>query len=445
MQSWTPESWRLKIAAQQPVYSDQEPLVKVEQALRAMPPLVSIGEIDSLRSQLRMACKGEAFLLQGGDCAESFSQFNANGIRDLYKVLMQMAVVLSYAGSVPVIKVGRLAGQFAKPRSSDLEVREGVSLPSYRGDIINDIAFNESARRPDPQRMLQAYHQSTATMNLVRAFSHGGMADLQKVSEWNLDFASDSAVNDRYQNMAQEILRALRFMQVCGVNGSNTPSLHETHLYTSHEALLLNYEQALLQVSDDGRHYCGSAHMLWIGERTRQLDGAHVEFLRGVANPVGVKISDKITPDELLKLIAALNPDNEAGRLTLISRMGAERVEQGLPGLVEAVSREGLEVVWSCDPMHGNTKTATNGMKTRSFEAVFSEVLSFFNILHGQGAVPGGVHLEMTGAHVTECVGGAYHVSEDDLAQCYTTQCDPRLNAQQVLELAFALASEIHR
>ncbi|MEY3017076.1 MAG: hypothetical protein RL336_211 [Pseudomonadota bacterium] len=445
MKPWSPSSWREMPAAQQPLYPDAVALRKVESQLDGMPPLVSIGEIDALRRQLAQASRGEAFLLQGGDCAESFSQFSAEGIRDLFKVLMQMAVVLAYAGAVPVVKVGRLAGQFAKPRSADFEEKQGQRLPSYRGDIINDIAFNPESRRPDPVRMLQAYHQSTATMNLVRAYSQGGLADLQKVSEWNLDFVSDSAVNARYQSMAQEILKALRFMRVCGVNSDNTPSLHETHLYTSHEALLLNYEQSLLQCAEDGRYYCGSAHMLWIGERTRQLDGAHVEFLRGVANPIGVKISDKILPDELLALVRALNPDNEAGRLTLISRMGADRVEVGLPALVEAVSREGLNVVWSCDPMHGNTKSASNGMKTRSFDAVCAEVLSFFKILRNAGAHAGGVHLEMTGAHVTECVGGAYHVSEDDLALCYTTQCDPRLNAQQVLELAFALAAEIQR
>lgn len=445
MRIWTPDSWRDCPAAQQPLYPDAVALRRVEASLGGMPPLVSIGEIDALRQQLGQASRGEAFLLQGGDCAESFSQFSAEGIRDLYKVFMQMAVVLAYAGSVPVIKVSRLAGQFAKPRSADVEERKGVRLPSYRGDIINDIAFNAESRRPDPQRMLQAYHQSTATMNLVRAFSQGGLADLQKVSEWNLDFASDNAINVRYQSMAQEILRALRFMRVCGVNSDNTPSLHETHLYTSHEALLLNYEQSLLQIADDGRHYCGSAHMLWIGERTRQLDGAHVEFLRGVANPIGVKISNNISDDELLRLISTLNPENDGGRLTLISRMGADKVANGLPRLVEAVTREGLNVVWSCDPMHGNTKSASNGMKTRSFDAVSAEVMSFFSILRGAGAVPGGVHLEMTGAHVTECVGGAYTVTEEDLAQCYTTQCDPRLNAQQVLELAFALAAEIHR
>lgn len=445
MKPWSPSSWRDMPAAQQPLYPDAVALRKVESQLDGMPPLVSIGEVDALRRQLAKASRGEAFLLQGGDCAESFSQFSAEGIQDLFKVLMQMAVVLAYAGSVPVVKVGRLAGQFAKPRSADFEEKQGQRLPSYRGDIINDIVFHPESRRPDPARMLQAYHQSTATMNLVRAYSQGGLADLHKVSEWNLDFVSDSAVNVRYQSMAQEILKALRFMQVCGVNSDNTPSLHETHLYTSHEALLLNYEQSLLQCAEDGRYYCGSAHMLWIGERTRQLDGAHVEFLRGVANPIGVKVSDKIQPDELLALVRTLNPDNEAGRLTLISRMGADRVEAGLPALVEAVAREGLNVVWSCDPMHGNTKSASNGMKTRSFDAVCAEVLSFFKILRQADAHAGGVHLEMTGAHVTECVGGAYHVGEDDLALCYTTQCDPRLNAQQVLELAFALAAEIQR
>lgn len=445
MKPWSPSSWRDMPAAQQPLYPDAVALRKVESQLDGMPPLVSIGEVDALRRQLAKASRGEAFLLQGGDCAESFSQFSAEGIQDLFKVLMQMAVVLAYAGSVPVVKVGRLAGQFAKPRSADFEEKQGQRLPSYRGDIINDIVFHPESRRPDPARMLQAYHQSTATMNLVRAYSQGGLADLHKVSEWNLDFVSDSAVNVRYQSMAQEILKALRFMQVCGVNSDNTPSLHETHLYTSHEALLLNYEQSLLQCAEDGRYYCGSAHMLWIGERTRQLDGAHVEFLRGVANPIGVKVSDKIQPDELLALVRTLNPDNEAGRLTLISRMGADRVEAGLPALVEAVAREGLNVVWSCDPMHGNTKSANNGMKTRSFDAVCAEVLSFFKILRQADAHAGGVHLEMTGAHVTECVGGAYHVGEDDLALCYTTQCDPRLNAQQVLELAFALAAEIQR
>lgn len=441
MNHWTPESWRSKDAKQQPVYEDNAALVATESALAAMPPLVFAEEARELRRQLALATEGKAFLLQGGDCAESFADFSANSIRDTFKVLLQMAVVLTYAGRRPVVKVGRIAGQFAKPRSAPTEVIDGVELPSFRGDIINDLAAKPEARRADPQRMLQAYHQSTATLNLVRAFAQGGLADLHQVNDWNRSFVAANPLRERYENMAQRIEEALAFMEVCGLNSTNTPSLHQTQFYTSHEALLLNYEQALTREDSlTGDWYNCSAHMLWIGERTRQLDGAHVEFFRGIHNPVGVKIGPGISEDELLKLVDALNPQNEAGRLTLITRMGADTLAEKLPPLVRAINREGRKVVWSSDPMHGNTVKAGNNFKTRSFDRILSEIQQFFTALESEGAHPGGIHLEMTGQHVTECTGGAYKISEEDLASCYRTQCDPRLNGDQVLELAFCVA-----
>ncbi len=441
MKNWKPESWRSKEALQQPVYGDQQQLADVEARLAAQPPLVFAEEARQLRRQLAAAAEGKAFLLQGGDCAESFSDFSAVAIRDLFKVLMQMAVVLTYAGRKPVVKVGRLAGQFAKPRSAATETQQGVELPSFRGDIINGVAFETDARRADPERMLQAYHQCTATLNLVRAFAQGGLADLHRVHQWNKDFVSDNPACDQYQQLAGQIQDALSFMEVCGINSENTATLRETTLYTSHEALLLNYEQALTRRDSlTGNWFDCSAHMPWIGERTRQLDGAHVEFLRGVGNPVGVKISQAINPDELIALIDALNPGNEPGRLTLINRMGVGNTEVFLPALAQRVADEGRSVVWSCDPMHGNTEQAASGLKTRSFDKILTEIKQFFEVLEGCNQHPGGLHLEMTGAHVTECVGGAYHDSESDLASCYRSQCDPRLNAQQVLELSFKVA-----
>jgi len=448
---WSPDSWRAHTALQQPIYNDTAEVGSVESQLQALPALVSMAEIEQLKVKLAAACNGEAFLLQGGDCAETFADFSTSSIQDLFKVLMQMAVVLTYAGRVPVIKVGRIAGQFAKPRSTDHEVRDGISLPSFRGDIINGIEFSAAARQADPQRMLQAYHQSMATVNLLRSFTLDGLADLHQVNAWNLDFVRANPACERYKQLADQICDALAFMEVCGVSSETTPALRQTEVFTSHEALLLNYEQSLLQqvnsrvnaeaVTDD--YYAMSGHMLWVGERTRQLNGAHIEFLRGVQNPLGIKISSAIKPAELSALIHRLNPSNIAGRVTLISRMGADNTALYLPALAQRVADEGHKVVWSCDPMHGNTIKTANGMKTRSFDSIMREIEQFFAVLPVYGQYPGGLHLEMTGAHVTECVGGAYHISETDLASCYKTQCDPRLNAQQVLELSFRVAELI--
>ena len=448
---WQPNSWRLFNARQQPNYSDQSQLFAVEQSLSKMPPLVFVDEVKQLRSQLALASSGKAFLLQGGDCAETFADFSADGIRDLFKVLMQMSVVLTYAGRKPVVKVGRLAGQFAKPRSAAVEQQAGITLASFRGDIINGVAFTEQARQADPQRMIQAYHQSTATLNLLRSFAKGGLADLHQVNEWNLSFVSGNAACEQYAQLASQIQDALEFMEVCGITSESTPALKETTLYTSHEALLLNYEQSLTRAetpqnsSLEGQAiqqqwFDCSAHMLWVGERTRQPDGAHIEFLRGIENPIGIKLSHNIRPDELIDLLDRLNPNNSAGKIVLISRMGADHTAQYLPPLVERVNQEGRSLVWSCDPMHGNTIKAAGGIKTRSFDSIIDEVEQFFAVLPAYGEHAGGLHLEMTGAHVTECVGGAYHVSEADLASRYKTQCDPRLNAEQVLELSFIVA-----
>lgn len=436
--SWSPDSWRRKVAHQQPHYEDPMALANVESQLSTFPPLVFAVETRQLREKLAQVAEGNAFLLQGGDCAETFADFSANSIRDTFKVIMQMAIVLTYAGRKPVVKVGRIAGQFAKPRSSGVEVRDGVELPSFRGDIINGPDFTTGAREVDPQRMLRAYHQSTATLNLLRAFAHGGLADLHQVSGWNLGFVAGNELCEQYQQLAHEIRDALSFMEVLGINSNNNSVLRQTDLYTSHEALLLNYEEALTRrdsLTDDW--YNCAAHMLWIGERTRQLDAAHVEYMRGINNPIGVKIGPSITAGELLALIDALNPTNEAGRLTLITRMGADVLAEKLPQLARAVTAEGRKVVWSSDPMHGNTIKASNGFKTRSFDRILTEIQQFFGVLKAEGAHPGGIHLEMTGQQVTECVGGSYCVSEEDLARRYETQCDPRLNADQVLEMAF--------
>ncbi len=437
-QPWSPASWRTKTAHQQPRYRDGLALADVENQLSTLPPLVFAEETRQLRRELAEVAEGNAFLLQGGDCAESFVDFSADNIRDTFKVILQMAIVLTYAGRKPVVKVGRIAGQFAKPRSADTEVRDGIELPSFRGDIVNGPEFTPEAREVDPQRMLRAYHQSTATLNLLRAFAHGGLADLQQVNGWNLGFVSGNEQCEQYQQLAHEIRDALSFMQVMGITSENTPVLRETDLYTSHEALLLNYEEALTRRdSMSGHWYNCAAHMLWIGERTRQLDAAHVEFMRGIHNPIGVKIGPSITGDELLRMIDALNPNNEAGRLTLITRMGADVLADKLPELARRVTQEGRKVVWSSDPMHGNTVKASNDFKTRSFDRILMEIQQFFQVLRSEGAHPGGIHLEMTGQRVTECVGGAYRVSEEDLANRYKTQCDPRLNADQVLEMAF--------
>ncbi|WP_026958431.1 class II 3-deoxy-7-phosphoheptulonate synthase [Aliagarivorans taiwanensis] len=444
MSEWSPSSWRSKPVKQLPSYPDQAALEAVEKELAAQPPLVFAGEARALRDDLAKVARGEAFLLQGGDCAESFDEFQTSHIRDTFKALMQMAVVLTFGGQKPVVKVGRIAGQFAKPRSADMEEVDGVSLPSYRGDIINAINFDEKSRVPDPERMLKAYHQSTSTQNLLRAFANGGLADLNQVHKWNLDFIAKSPLGERYENISNSIEEALAFMAACGINTQNAPQLRETTLYTSHEALLLPYEQALTRKDSlTGRWYDCSAHMLWIGDRTRQPDHAHIEFLRGVENAIGLKAGPTTDPDELLRIIDTINPENEAGRLNLIIRMGADNVADHLPQLVRAVEREGKQVVWSCDPMHGNTVKAPNGYKTRRVDDILREVQQFFQIHKSEGTYGGGVHFEMTGRNVTECVGGAFQITEHDLAARYHTYCDPRLNADQALELAFLIADHI--
>ena len=434
-------SWRRFPIRQQPDYPDRERLESVEADLRALPPLVFAQEIRDLRQRLADVGAGRGFLLQGGDCAESFSEFSANKIRDTFRTLLQMAVVLTFAGRRPVTKIARMAGQFAKPRSADFEEVDGVSLPSFRGDIINSAQADEAARIPDPTRMLNAYHQSASTLNLLRAFAQGGFADLHQVHRWNVSFIESNPSKERYLKLSKRIEDALAFMEVCGITSETAPAIRETQLYTSHEALLLNYEEALSRIdSFTGKPYDCSAHFLWIGERTRQLDHAHVEFFRHIDNPVGVKIGPGTTPDELLRLIDALNPANEPGRLTLITRMGADLLPQKLPALVRAVQREGRELVWSCDPMHGNTVKASSGYKTRQFDSILRELQQFFAVHQAEGSYPGGIHLEMTGEHVTECTGGAYQISDSDLATRYLTSCDPRLNGDQVLELAYLIA-----
>ncbi|ALS98531.1 class II 3-deoxy-7-phosphoheptulonate synthase [Lacimicrobium alkaliphilum] len=446
MTQWQPDSWRKLPIQQQPTYQDKLKLQDAEQRLAKYPPLVFAAEARDLYRQLGDVAEGKGFLLQGGDCAESFDEFNAPKIRDTFKVILQMAIVLTFAGRCPVTKVARMAGQYAKPRSSDMETLEGVSLPSYRGDIINNFEFTDAARQPDPQRMIEAYHRSAATLNLLRAFAQGGLADLHQVNRWNMAFVENNPLKERYQDVAQRIQDALSFMEVVGINSANNSALHETTLFTSHEALLLNYEQALTRNDTlTGKWYNCSAHMLWIGERTRQLDHAHVEFFRGIHNPIGVKIGPGMQEDELIRLIDALNPNNEAGRLTLITRMGADNLADKLPKLLRRVKQEGRKVVWSSDPMHGNTVKASSGYKTRNFDAILREIQQFFQAHQSESTHAGGIHLEMTGQHVTECTGGAYKISESDLAECYQTQCDPRLNADQVLELAFLVADHLRK
>ena len=440
MTIWTPSSWRNKPIVQQPTYADANKVRLVEQQLADFPPLVFAGEIRSLHKKLEQVSQGKAFLLQGGDCAETFTEFNANKIRDTFKVLLQMAVVMTFAGRVPVIKVGRMAGQFAKPRSSDVETKDGITLPTYRGDIINDNAFTPEARIPDPERLLKAYNQSAATLNLLRAFAQGGFADLHQVHRWNLGFVAKSPLGEKYQHMADQIDQTLAFMEACGIHAENTSQINETAVYTSHEALLLGYEQALTRqdsISQDW--YDCSAHMLWIGDRTRQADHAHVEFLRGVQNPIGIKVGPTTAPDDLIQLLDILNPNNLPGRITLIARMGAKQITDKLAPLVRTVKSEGRHVVWSSDPMHGNTMTATSGYKTRSVDAILEEIQGFFAVHRAEGTHAGGVHLEMTGNNVTECIGGAFKITEEGLAHQYDTFCDPRLNGEQALELAFMI------
>ncbi|MBL4720996.1 MAG: 3-deoxy-7-phosphoheptulonate synthase class II [Alphaproteobacteria bacterium] len=442
--NWTKESWRSKPILQVPEYTDQAKLESAEETLRSYPPLVFAGEARNLKAHLAKVAAGEAFLLQGGDCAESFAEFSANNIRDTFKVMLQMAVVLTFAAACPVVKVGRMAGQFAKPRSTPTETIDGVELPSYRGDIINDIAFTEASRTPDPDRMVRAYNQAAASLNLLRAFAQGGFADLHQVHQWNLDFVAGSPQSAQYKELSTRIDETLSFMEACGLTGDIVPQLRETNFYTSHEALLLWYEEALTREDSlTGDWYDCSAHMLWIGDRTRQPDGAHVEFLRGVHNPLGMKCGPTTDPDELLRLLDILNPANEPGRMTLIARMGAGNVEKHLPALVRAVEREGRVVVWSCDPMHGNTIKSESGYKTRPFDRILSEVREFFDVHRAEGTYAGGVHFEMTGQDVTECLGGAQAISDDTLSERYHTVCDPRLNASQSLELAYLVAESV--
>jgi 3-deoxy-7-phosphoheptulonate synthase len=442
--SWTPGSWRACPIRQVPSYPDQTKLEEMERRLGKYPPLVFAGEARRLKAHLASAAEGKAFVLQGGDCAESFSDFTANIIRDTFRVLLQMAVVLTFGASLPVVKMGRMAGQFAKPRSSDHETQGATTLPSYRGDIVNGPEFTAEARTPDPARMEFGYFQSASTLNLLRAFASGGYADLHEVHRWNLDFAERSPLASRYQDLAHRIDETLNFMAACGMTSTTTRDMRETDFYISHEALLLPYEQALTRVdSTTGDWYGCSAHFLWIGDRTRQAEGAHVEFLRGVKNPLGMKIGPTQEPDDLLRILDILNPANEAGRITLISRMGAEKVAARLPPLVRAVERSGHKVVWLCDPMHGNTISTTSKMKTRNFDAILSEVRGFFDIHAAENTWAGGVHVEMTGQDVTECIGGAHRLSEANLTERYETFCDPRLNAEQALELAFLVAEEL--
>ncbi len=443
-EKWTPQSWRDKPAQQLPKYSDEIALKNTEKELANMPPLVFAGEARRLQEQLGLAAQGKAFLLQGGDCAESFAEFNANKIRDTFRALLQMAVVMTYAGSLPIIKVGRMAGQFAKPRSSDMETQGDITLPSYRGDNINSLEFTKEAREPDPRRMITAYHQASSTLNLLRAFASGGYANLNKVNKWNLGFVANSPLGEKYQDLANRISDAMRFMEACGITADSVPALKETNFYTSHEALLLPYEEAMTRVDSlSGDWYDTSAHMLWVGARTHQLENAQIEFIRGIKNPIGLKCSPALEIDELLRLIDVLNPDNIAGRLTLIARMGHEQVEEKLAPLVRAVKREGRQVVWSCDPMHGNTIKSKSGYKTRPFDSILAEVRGFFAVHKAEGTHPGGIHIEMTGQNVTECVGGADAIADEDLSSRYHTHCDPRLNANQALELAFLISDEL--
>lgn len=444
MTTWTPSSWREKPVKQMPTYQDQAALAAVEARLRSRPPLVFAGEARQLRTDLAEVANGDAFLLQGGDCAESFQEFHADHIRDTFMVLLQMAVVLTFGGQRKVVKIGRLGGQFAKPRSGDTETIGEVTLPSYRGDIINGIGFTTEDRTPDPERMFKAYEQSVATVNLLRAFAQGGLADLHQVHQWNLGFIDKTPNAERYQAMADHIDETLAFMDACGINPDNTPQIRETQFYTSHEGLLLNYEEAFTREDTlTGQWYDTSAHMIWIGDRTRQPDGAHVEFCRGIHNPLGLKVGPSTSDQDLVQLINTLNPNNEPGRLNLIVRMGADNIAEHFPRLLRTVKREGFNVVWSSDPMHGNTIKASNGYKTRRVDAILSEVKQFFQIHHAEGTHAGGVHFEMTGRNVTECVGGSFNIREADLADRYHTHCDPRLNADQALELAFLLADEL--
>ncbi len=442
--SWQPNSWRKFPIKQQPVYDNPEHVRQVERELSTYPPLIFAGEARNLKRDLAKAGRGEAFIVQGGDCAESFAAFNADVIKNMFKLILQMSVVMTYSSGKPVVKIGRMAGQFAKPRSSDFEEIDGVKLPSYRGDIINDIGFTEAARKPDPDRMLKAYNQSAATMNLLRAFSRGGLADLNEVHRWNLDFIKGHPLGERYEELSNQIDKTMKFLAAAGITSESAPQLRQTVVYTSHEALLLNYEEALTRVdSITGDWYNTSAHMLWIGDRTRDLDGAHIEYFRGIQNPIGCKVGPSMATDELLGLIDALNPENEEGRLNLIVRMGADKIGEAFPPLLRAVRDAGKNVVWTIDPMHGNIEKSSTGFKTRDFDKILSEVEQFFAIHEAEGTVAGGIHLEMTGEDVTECTGSTSSpITEEDLSSRYHTQCDPRLNANQSLELAFMIGEK---
>jgi 3-deoxy-7-phosphoheptulonate synthase len=442
--SWKPNSWRDFPIKQQPTYNDPEEVKAVEAELASYPPLIFAGEARNLKRDLTKAGRGEAFIVQGGDCAESFGDFNADVIKNMFKLILQMSVVMTYSSGKPVVKIGRMAGQFAKPRSSDFEEIDGVKLPSYRGDIINDIGFTEAARTPDPQRMIRAYNQSAATMNLLRAFSRGGLADLNEVHRWNLDFIKGHPLGERYEELSCQIDKSMKFLSAAGITSDSAPQLRQTTVYTSHEALLLNYEEALTRVdSISGKWYNCSAHMLWIGDRTRELDGAHIEYFRGIQNPIGCKVGPSMDPEELVSLIDALNPDNEEGRLNLIVRMGADKISEHFPPLLRAVKEAGKHVVWTIDPMHGNIQKSSTGFKTRDFDKILSEVEQFFAIHEAEGTIAGGIHLEMTGEDVTECTGSTSSpITEEDLSSRYHTQCDPRLNANQSLELAFMIGEK---
>ena len=429
-----------------PTYPDESKVNSVEAKLSFKPPLVFAGEVQVLKKSLALAEKGNAFILQGGDCAESFSQFSANGIRDTFKVLLQMAVILTYGSSIPIIKIGRIAGQFAKPRSSDVEIIDGIELPSYRGDMINDMEFNKTARQPDPQRLIDGYQQSAATLNLIRAFAQGGMANLEKVHEWTLGFLNNTPETDKYREIANRISESLNFMKACGLTSSSVPQLRETDFFTSHEALLLNYEEALTRedtITAEKGWYATSAHLLWVGDRTRQFDHGHIEYLSGIQNPVGIKCGPSLEKDDLIRLLDKVNPNNESGKVVLICRMGSEKVNEHLPKLIKNIKANGKNVTWCCDPMHGNTIKASNGYKTRRVAEILNEVNNFFLVHKSEGTLPGGVHFEMTGSNVTECLGGANEVKESDLGSRYHTHCDPRLNGSQSLELAFLVSDLI--
>jgi len=443
---WNIDSWRNFPVKHQPTYGDANVLKNTEERLKSLPPLVFAGEARTLKEKLASVSEGKAFLLQGGDCAESFAEFNADNLRDTFRLILQMAAVLTYGASLPIVKVGRLAGQFAKPRSEATENRDGIELPSYLGDIINGIEFTKEQREPDPERMIKAYSQAASALNLLRAFSTGGYADLHEVHRWNLDFLEGSAQDNKYRIIADRIGECLDFMKACGINKNTAGLISTVDFFTSHEALLLSYEQSLTRVDSlTGKYYDCSSHMLWIGERTRSLNEAHIEFMRGIGNPIGVKIGPTTSAEDIIKLITKLNPENEAGKLTLISRMGKDKIGNILPNLVRKVDSEGMKVVWSCDPMHGNTFKAQTGYKTRAFDNIMSEVEQFFQIHRSEGTYAGGIHLEMTGQDVTECVGGAQEIKEENLGDRYHTHCDPRLNASQGLELAFRLSEELSK